>query len=295
MKRRSVLRIGVVLLLVLLAGCSAAGSLDMQHMADDAELAEQLSRSTTIVEAESVRHRQVARQAIRNGSTTVESPNPVVEPGLPFAYEQQYYNVSGTVIDQQPGTAVTLEIDYNGTAPSNATVPYSEISVRDRALLDGVLPPRTDRRTDGYDFGTSATYNETEGNRSVLLTEEYDAIRYEGSTYPVTIRDTRSVTIDIYRYTASVVAPSNTEYANQLREAYLFTLSGLSDTERSVVEQATNDTYYADSDNDENFRSVLETFQQQKAIQENEYRGTWLVRYDGEVYVADLSYERFNE
>jgi hypothetical protein len=285
---------GSLLLVILLAGCSAAGSLEMQPTTDDAELAEQLSRPTTLPEDEPIRHRQIARQAIENGSATVQSRSPLIEPGLPFAHQGQYYNISSTVVDHQPGTAVTLEIDYNGTTQTNATVAYSNLSVRDRALIDGVLPPKRERRTDGYDFGTSATYNETEQNQSVLLTEEYDAIRYEGEIYPINIRDTRPVTINTYQYTASTVASSSTEYATQLRDEYLFTLSGLSEAERGVVEQAINDMYYADNDDDETFRAVMETFQQQTAIQKNEYQGTWLVRYNGEIYVAELSYEGFN-
>jgi hypothetical protein len=294
MERRRLLTVGSLILVILLSGCSAAGSLEMQPTTDDAELAEQLSRQTTIPEGESIRHRQIARQAIESGSTTAQSRSPLIDPGLPYAYQGQYYNISSAVVNQQPGTAVSLEIDYNGTGQHNATIAYSSLSARDRALIDEVLPPKREQRSDGYDFGTSVTYNETELNRSLLLTEEYDAVRYEGETYPINIRDTRSVTIKTYQYTASAVATSSTEYATQLRDEYLFTLSGLSEAEQKVVEQAVNDTYYADNDDDETFRAVMETFQQQKAIQKDEYRGTWLVRYNGGIYVAELSYEGFN-
>jgi hypothetical protein len=294
MDRHRVFTVGSVLLVVLLAGCSAAGSLEMQSTADDVELAEQFSRPTAVSGDEPVDHRQIARRAIENGSTTARSRDPLIEPGLPFAAEGRYYDVSSTVVGRQPGTAVTLEIDYNGTVRDNETVGYSNLSARDRALVDGVLPPKIPPRTDGYDFGTSRTYNETELNRSVLLTAAYDAVRYEGETYPINVRDTRSVTIRTYRYTASMVADSSAVYANELREEYLFTLSGLSEGERTVVEAAINDTYYAESTDDAQFRSVLETVRQHDAVQRNEYRGRWLVRYEGVVYVASLSYERFD-
>jgi len=96
------------------------------------------------------------------------------------------------------------------------------------------------------------------------------------------------------QYTATVVADSAETYAQQLRSTYVFELSGLSDAERSVVTEAINDTYYAESDTDDGFQSVLERFHRHAAVERNEYRGTWLVRYDGAVYVADLSYEGFN-
>jgi hypothetical protein len=218
----------------------------------------------------------------------------VVDPGLPFAHEGQYYNLSWSVVDRRPGTSVRVAVDYNGTAPRDTTVAYEDLSARDREMLSGVFPPKTDNLQEGPDFGTAATYNETERERSVLLGDEYEAVRYEGETYPVIVEDTEPVTIKTYRYTTTVVADSSAEYASQLRSAYLFTLSGLSDTERDVVEQAIEDTYYAESSDDEAFRSVLEIFLRHEAIQQNEYRGTWLVYYDGQTYVAELSYQGFD-
>jgi hypothetical protein len=95
----------------------------------------------------------------------------------------------------------------------------------------------------------------------------------------------------------TTVADSTAGYADQLRDRYLFTLSGLSDDERSVVEEAMskNGSYYADTDGDEAFRGVLESFDGHPAIERNEFRGTWLVRYDGDVYVAELSYQGFED
>jgi hypothetical protein len=82
-----------------------------------------------------------------------------------------------------------------------------------------------------------------------------------------------------------------------LRDEYLFTLSNLSDDERKVVETATKDgeTYYAEDDGDQAFRSVMETFRRHEALTRDDYEGTWLVRYEGEVYLAELSYGGFEE
>lgn len=294
MDRRRALAVGGLLVLAVLAGCSAAGSLDLQRATDDAELASQVSRSTALPEEGPTHERKLVREAIENGSATASGRAPPVEQGLPFAHEGRYYDLSWTVTDRQPGTAVDVAIDYNGTAPDDATVAYESLSARDRETLDRLLPPRTDRREEGYDFGVHVTYNATERNRSVLLSGEYDAVRYEGETYPVDVGDTEQVTTETYRYTATVVANSSGEYASQLREEYLFALSGLSERERAVVEEAVDDTYYAEDTDDEAFRSVLETFQRHEAIRQGEYRGTWLVRYDGEVYLAELSYGGFD-
>lgn len=294
MERRKLLGVAGIVLVVLLAGCSAAGSLDLAPASDDAVLAEQTSRSTAIPDEGPVRSQQVVQRAIENGSATAQSSDPLVEPGLPFEHQDSYYNVSWNVVDREQGISAGIAIDYNGTATDNETVAYSELSATDRQVLDTLLPPLTSRYTDGYDFEISGTYNRTEQSRSVLLSEEYDAVQYEGDRYPVKIEDTRTVTTRTYRYTATPVANSSSKYASQVREEYLLTLSDLSDDEQDILEEAIDETYYADSEDDDAFRSLAETITGHEAIDANEFRGTWLVRYDGETYLVDLSYEQFD-
>lgn len=290
MERRALAALGLVAL-VALAGCSAAGSLSMEA-ATDQRIAEEASRPAA--PDRSGDGRQLVQRAIENGSATATARSPPVERGLPFAYQDGYYEVNWTVTDSQPATAVSLEIDYNGSAPASETVAYDALSPRDRELLEGVLPPRTERRTEGYDFGTGGTYTQPERNRSVLLSGEHEAVRFEGETYPVAV-ETEPTTLRTYRYTATSVADSTAAYADRLRERHLFTLSGLSEAERSVVEEAIteNGSYYAENDDDEAFRGVLEKFDGRPAIRSDDYHGSWLVRYDGEVYVAELSYGGF--
>jgi hypothetical protein len=295
MDRRTILATAGLLLLGVLAGCSAAGSLDMDRPANDTDLANGASRATTAVDGGPTSDGALVQRAIENGSATARGQDPPVERGLPFAHEGRYYDVSWNVTERRPATAVRVAIDYNGSAPSSETVAYDALSARDRAVVDQLLPPKTDDRREGYEFGVRATYNETERNRSVLLAEEPAAVGYRGETYPIGLVDRESVTVRTYRYTTSVVATNSTAYADQLRERYLFDISGLSDAERGVLEEAIDDTYYAEDTDDEAFRSVLDRFEGHEAIERSEYGGTWLVRYDGEVYLADLSYGGFDD
>ena len=71
----------------------------------------------------------------------------------------------------------------------------------------------------------------------------------------------------------------------------MFTLSGLTEGERAVVEEAVNDTYYAEDTDDEAFRSVMETFRRHEAVQETEYEGLWLVRYVATSLGGGLAFE----
>ncbi len=293
MNRRRTLAVGCLVTLVLLAGCSAAGSLDMGPATDE-RIAEEASRDVPDTADEPVETERIVRGAIDNGSATARSQEPQVETGLPFRVEGRYYNVSASVIDRQPGTFYRMGIDYNGTAAADATVAYENLSARDRQMVDQVLPPVPVSKDPGPDYYFDATYTDTERDQSVLLAEDTEAVQYQGEIYPITVKDTESVTIPTRRYTATVVANSTEAYAQDLRSEYVFSLSGLSDAERAVVTEAINDTYYAEDNDDEAFASVLERFQRNEAVERNEYRGIWLVRYDGEVYLAELSYEGYD-
>jgi len=293
MNRRQVFAVGGVLVLVLLAGCSAAGSLDMAS-ATDGRVAEEASRPVPETGDDPIESGAVIRAALENGSAPARSQEPVVEPGLPFRDDGRYYNVSASVVDRQPGTFYRFGIDYNGTVQGDATVAYENLTARDRAILLRVLPPVSVTNDPGPDYYFDGTYTDSERGRSVLLADGTEAVRYAGETYPVTVTETESTTVLTREYTATVVANGSETYAQQLRDEYVFTFSELSEDERSVVTEAINDTYYAESDSDEAFERVLERFHQHEAVQRNEYRGMWLVRYDGEVYVAELSYEGFN-
>lgn len=297
MDRRRTFALVGLLVLGVLAGCSSGDSIDLQPVTNDTELATMASQSTTLPATGPTRERGFVRTVIENGSATTRGRGPPIEDGLPFAHEGRYYNLSRTVVDRQPGTAVDIGIDYNGSTSAagppgddSGMVTYASLSARDREAIDQLLPPRTDRRTEGADFGLGITYNETEQNRSVLLSGRVDAVTYEGETYPVDVDETRHVTIKTYRYTASIVANSTAAYASELRESYLFGLAGLSAGERQVVETAIDETYHADGTDDEAFRSVVAAFRRHRAIRSMSSEGTWLVRYDGKTYLAELSY-----
>lgn len=296
MAQQRVIASVALLALVVLAGCSAAGSLDMRRATDDAELADRQSRPTTVpvpeptqdVPRTGLRTRLIVRRAVENGSTTARSHDPPVEPGHPFEYEGRYYNLSRTVIDREQGTLVRIELEPTEAVPETQTVAYSALSDRDREVLAGVLPP-------ALFVDDRAAYNASERTRSVLLSEEYQAVRYRGKTYPYDIEDTDNGTIKTYRYTPRLVANTSSEYAKQLRDASPFELANLSADQRQVVEKAIEDTYYAEDDGDEAFKAVLTRFQRHEAVKADEYQGTWLVRYRGEIYLAELEYGGFDE
>lgn len=280
-----------LLLLVFLAGCSAAGSMTMDPVTDD-EIAERASRGfdpadRTDLDAEA----RMLVDAFENGSGTIEAQSPPVRDGLPFAYDGAYYDLSWGVVDERTATSVSLVVDYNATDPEGRRIAYEDLPAADRRALSSLIPPEERHAESGEALGAVSTYDDSEVESSVFVPEpRYDVVVYEGEAYPVRLDDTREVTIETYRYTAEAVADSTDEYARDLKEEYLFTLSGLTDEERSVVETALEEGYYAEDRDDAAFRSVVERFTRHQAIEPGDTYGDWLVRYDGETYWAHLEY-----
>lgn len=295
--RHHLLPLGALLVLVLLAGCSAPGSLSMDPVTDG-EIAERASRSLERSgpgpDAGDDPEVRMLRDALENGSGTMEASSPPVREGLPFAYDGAYYDLTWEVVDRRTATSVSIEIDYNATDPEGERIAYEDLPAPDRRAMDALLPPKYDRGTEGYDFGAATTYDDAEVAESVLVPEQrYDVVVFEGEAYPVRVDGTREITINTYRYTASEIASSQDEYVRDLKDEYLFTLSGLSEAEQSVVESAIDDSYYPEDEEDEAFGSVVERFRRHEPVEGEERRGEWLVRYEGEVYWANLDYEAF--
>lgn len=293
--RNRLLPLGALLLLVLLAGCSAPGSADLEPVTD-ADIADRASRSigaSTVQDGDDPEVR-VLRSALENGSGTIEATSPPVSGGLPFEYRGSYYDLTRRVVDERTETSVSLVVDYNASDPDGRRVAYEDLPPADRRLVDALLPPRPGPRDDGYDFGAAARYNDTEVERSAFAPEQrYDVVVYEGEAYPVALDGTREVTVKTYRYTSTKVADGPDEYARDLKEEHLFTLNGLSEAEREVVQAAIEEGYHAESDDDEAFESVVERFRRHEPVEGEEGHGEWLVRYDGTVYWAELRYDGF--
>lgn len=143
MHRRLLIAVGAVLALGLLAGCSAAGSLQMTPV-DDSALAKEASLSATdggFSPGSSYRGR--AGEIIENGSGTILAPDPPLETGRAYEYERQYYTFSSEVVEEVPGAATLVSIDYNAQNPNGTTIPFRDLSPADKRELQPLPHPRT--------------------------------------------------------------------------------------------------------------------------------------------------------
>lgn len=298
MNSRLSLGLALVAVLAVTAGCSADGSLSMTP-ADDAALAEEASvEPPDEGDEERSDDAAVVRTAIANGTATVVDRRPPVSEALPFRHDEQFYAVDYTEAGTEPGHEVTVRVDYNASSAEGDVVDYADLPAVDRRLLADAFA-RTDlpeeRLQPGYDFGVGGTYTEGEAETSAFVDgTAIDAISYEGEVYPVDV-GVESTTLTVYRYEATLVAESPEAYGSDLRDDHGFTLSDLSDAEREIVESARNDTHYVEGTDDEGFASLVDRFRDRQAVTETEYRGSYVVRYDGQVYWVEMRYGQYDD
>jgi len=70
-------------------------------------------------------------------------------------------------------------------------------------------------------------------------------------------------------------------------------LDSLSGDEQDIVDEAADGTFYADSSDNDAFDSLVDRFLAHEATETDDSQGKWLVRYDGQLYVADLEYRQY--
>lgn len=286
MRRRHLLASTAALLAGPLAGCAhSTAVLEMTELSDEA-IAERASRSV----ANFPPARQIVSAAAENGSTTVSRRSRPLDVERPFVYDGRYYELSVTESGQRETTVFSVQIDYDTTGTSvGRAIDYDALPGVDRDTLDALLPPpRDDRDDEGFDLGVGAAYSAADRAESVLVPEpEYDAVRYGGERYAIDVGDGRTVTVTDYRYEAVEVARTAEAFGAAVREEYVFTLSGLSDAERDIVERAIDDGYYGDGV-DEAFESLARRFHEHEGVDTEDGGGDWLARYGGTDYWTEL-------
>lgn len=287
MRRRRFLASATTALVLPLAGCSepAGGSLSMMAMEDDSAIGRQWAGSTDNL---SRKRRTLVESAIAGEAPRRTGRSPPYEAPRPLEHEEAVYEITHEVVDSRSVTRYRIRIDYDPeTIPANV-VAYADLPEADRTALDGQVPPGEEPPT-GEGFDLDSTYRYPVDAESVLLESEYDGIGYEGETYRFEIEPDREVTVETYEYRAGRVADSAAALGRQLREQYLFTLSGLSEAEREIVAEATR-IYRPEDGVPEAFRSLTDRFREHDPVETGDGRGTYLVRYDDTVYWTTLEY-----
>lgn len=280
MRRRQVLASGTALL-VPLAGCGHPPVvLDMDE-ATAASIADEVSM-TVDPESEA---QTVISSAIENGSATRSGRTELFDRVDTVQFNGSVYEVSETRLESSEVTVyeVLIDVDPENTTAELGAVEYDKLPEADRQRLGPVLSDDVPSSQDGYDVGVAYGAVEEVGSESAFVPErQYDILVYNGTRYRVAV-NSRTAPEATYRYEVTEVAANVETFADQVRAQYLFTLTGLSDAEREVVETAIDEGYLKD---DEGFRSVVDRLRTYERLSGEGSYGTWLLEYDGVEYLA---------
>ena len=281
MRRRQVLASGAALLSVPLAGCGHPPVvLDMEDATAE-RIADEVSMT---VDAESDAYPVVA-SALENGSTTRTGRYELFDRVDTVRFNGSVYEVSETRLESSEVTVyeVLLDVNPDDTTPELGAIDYDDLPEADRQRLDAVVSGDTPPEAEGYDIGVSYGSAEEVGDGSVFVpVRQYDILVHDGSRYRVAV-DSRTAPEATYRYELTAVATSVEAFADQVRAEYLFTLSGLSDAERAVVEEAIDGGYFED---DDAFRSVVDRIRKHEGLDVDDFYGTWLLEYEASEYIT---------
>lgn len=281
MRRRQLLATGTALCSIPLAGCVHPPVV----LSMDAATADDIADQVSLHPRPDSEEYTVAADTVANGSTTRRGRHELFDRTSTVRYNGSFYEMSETRLSSSEVTVyeVLVDLDPDNTTADLGEIAYEELPETDRQRLEGILTDETPPENSGYDIGVGYGSAAEVGNDSVFVPErQYDILVYEGDRYRVAV-DSRTAAEAEYRYTATQVAPTVEAFADQVRERYLFTLSGLSDAERDVVEEAIDSGYYEDTDA---FQSVAERIRSHDGIEVDDFYGTWLIEYEGEAYIT---------
>lgn len=289
MRRRSFVVTVATAIALPLSGCSepTGGSPSMDALNNDSAIGKRYAGSTDNLSSD---RRDLVEDAIAGETPTRERRRPAYEAPRPLEHEGAIYNITHEVVEERVVTRYNIRIDYDPERPPSSVIAYADLPAIDRRALEGQVPPEEDPPTgEGFDLDSTYRYSDDEG--SVLVPEpQYDGISYDGSEYRIGIDVNRPVTIQTYEYDADRIAESAAGLGQQLRERYLFTLSGLSQAEQDIVKEAKR-IYHPEGDTvPDAFRSLADRFRGREGIEIDEDRGTWLAKYDETMYWVRLEF-----
>ena len=281
MRRRQFLASGTALLSVAIAGC---GHPDVVLDMDEATADDIADERSTRVESGSEEYR-ILTSARDDGAATRTGRRELFDRTNAVRVDGAFYEVSETRTESSEATVYDVDVafDPDDTNAEVGEVAYEDLPAFDREQLSFVVNGQKPADEEGYiasvDYGTA----EEVGDRSALVPEqEYDIVTHEGDRYRVEV-ESQTVSEGGYRYEVTEVAPDVEAFADQVREEYLFTLTGLSAAEREVVEEAIDGAYYED---DDAFRSVVGEIRDHEGLDVDDFYGTWLLSYENEEYVT---------
>ncbi|WP_135827087.1 hypothetical protein [Halorussus ruber] len=310
MRRRALLATAATSLPAIVAGCTSSGGFSGENAV--AEVSTARLELTTIADAElptevlyTVRSAEgddatdQLFDRILNGGATTKATRPPLPEQRHIAYQEGVYELSHDVIEETPATRYSVKVDIvTGSVTKAEAIQFADLPEVDQnefaghGLADG----------DPVGIGTTFLYTDAEREQSVLVPEsEYSYITWDNGTEAEwVVDDAYDTTLNTYRYTAEQVATA-ADYGQQMRERFAFELTGLPDAQRDIVETAITEGQYIvgpDETPSDALVALADQFRGHEQAHgldedgEGDLSGTYLVRYQGDVYWTTLVVQR---
>lgn len=248
MNRREFLASGAALSLAVAGGCtgcaaSVNASLSMEAVTD-AEIGERVTSGYHIEESNP--RYDVVTDTVANGTATPNGTEPPLANGTSVAYDGSVYELRYEIIESRPATRFTITLNpVDGDPDPAEVVEYDALPEVDRRTFE-------ERGFDGdfLGFVTGLLYLDSELPESALVPEpERSVIEWpDGTRGRFSVDGSAERPLETYRYTATTLYESTVDLGATVRERYAFALTGLSDAERAIVEEAAGGEYLVPPD-----------------------------------------------
>jgi len=269
-----------------LAGCVAHPDVILTlDEVSDSELADQASNDAEIIERD-IEEPNVTSELFGNGTYTRTGRWEEVNTDLRYVYDGEYYRLDAETSPAPPDAVHIVEAEYVGDEEMEDETEYEELPDVDREALSFLTSAEL---TDGEYQNSVEHLYEAGADEESAIVSGMTVVVVDGRRFSVETEESQVIDRQEFDYAAEKIASSQDEFVSWLKEEYMFELSGLSDEERAVVEQAIEEGYYENS-SEEAFESLANRFQEHDAVEPEEEGGYWIVEYEGTTYWTDLRY-----
>lgn len=296
MKRREFLVTGATLTIAASGGCTGCvpapkANLSMTET-DDLGIAREV---TYPIEEDGPRSNFVSN-AVENGTTVVNDTEARFPENRSFVYQEAIYQLTYDITDSRPARVFHFTLNRaEGEVNESEVIQFDDLPAVDREKFAS----RGLAEDPFLGIGSSLLYYEPEVPKSMLVPDpEYTVIEWDAETQGrFTVDGSYDTTVNTYQYSAEQVHSSAAKFGRTIREQHEFTLSGLSDGERTIVTEAIENergwVLMPDESPPDALYSLIDRFSKRQAVlrewEDEDDRaegpsGNYIVRYDDTLY-----------
>jgi hypothetical protein len=274
---RKVLATVSVVLLITLAGCvDPESTIEMNEMNSEIQVANNATTDSTVL-AEPLKKTIVNGESNRTDYNYLDSDDNIRHNG-------SVYSIEGHKV----GERSAVEFEYNISKSNRSSDVNFETLIEEdqQTIRSGVrkIQDRENRRE--ILFGN--TYSLDVNNKSKILENNTTIIKYKNTSYKFKVNDKRVIKEDIYKYRRKLVSNSLESYGQEIIDKHAFNISFSNQEQREFINKSIDDNYYGEQN--KTVENIIKQFDSEKAFELKEYRGTWFVRYNEQLYEAELSW-----